>query len=237
MESIKALPYNQEVIDGGAFIKPDGSILYTNNHETFAKYYCYGYMNFPETIQQHLIDYKRGRCSKADIAFWLRRSGYNEDIDSLLESYSGNLTNEQFSLFCKYLNTGHGRTSSDFLIQYLGFDKISSPGIAATATVVTTCEKPYTRFFNYLIMNDRFYFKRAKRLVYSTEEDDFLEVDPTHNIDIKGIEAKTNTTFESRDLAILESLRDGSDNEETEAMEEIKLIRRLPDSERIKYLR
>lgn len=147
------IPYKEkELYDNeGAFIKPDGEIIYTYGlHETFSSKYCNG----------QLYDFLN-RCiyDKDDkmITEWFEYlkvhhnfKGTKEQID---EYSSSELTQEQLKLYKLWLDKyefSRRNLLSDFMVYLLSFDKVET---VMRETITTTNPNPHIRFFNYYLMD------------------------------------------------------------------------------------
>ena len=134
------LPYNEELLQGdGAFIKPDGEIVWLSlGHEHCARDYCEG------------DEYNPSKLNKDELKLfkiWVERFDYRR---------------------CMY---------SDFMVYILGWDKIET---VMKNCITTTDDKPYTRFYNYYLMdwhiaasNPKMEYNEEKQEFHWSENKDF----------------------------------------------------------------
>lgn len=140
------LPFDENIYENGsAFVKPDGSLLYTfGTHESFAYNYCCG--------EDYLL---------------LKD---NKDVD---EYGTSMLTPEQLALFKLWIEKYtffKNNMYADFMVSVLGFDKIE---VSRQEAITTTCANPHVRFFNYYLMDWRVY--ESPLLAYNSSTDTFEE--------------------------------------------------------------
>ena len=143
----RIIPYNDkfEYSDGG-FVNTSGEIITVSHHEVFAREYCYG------KDYDFLKQLKNGR---ANYSFEDYQKNYNftgtiEDIDVFSSS---KLTKEELILFKKWLKENERRARSilsDFMTYVLRFDKVET---IRRKAITTTSDEPYTRFYNYYLMD------------------------------------------------------------------------------------
>ncbi len=142
------LPYERELEESPAFIKPNGEILFGDSHAWFAYYYCFG-QNYDD-----LLEIKSGRSYDPYYTFedYKREHNYQgrqEDIDVFESSH---LTEEELELFkkCFYDNDFFDYyTFVDFLVYVSHFDMV----IPLTRHIVTIDLEPHIRFYNYYLMD------------------------------------------------------------------------------------
>lgn len=143
----KIIPYNDKVgYSDGGFISPNGEIILVNHHEIYANEYCYG--KDYDFLRQ--IKYNRSCYDFEDFKKDYNFTGSREDIDVFASS---KLTKEQLILLKKWLEKRERLTKgilSDFMTYVLKFDKIET--VKRTA-ITTTSDEPYTRFYNYYLMD------------------------------------------------------------------------------------
>lgn len=138
----RIVPYNEDLYKNeGAFVYPSGEIVFTyGDHEGFARSFCIGDSLF---------------CT----------------LEELENSKTSKLSSEQRELFKHWIYEGDTdpRTKmSDFLVQFLSFDKIKTIGCKA---IVTTSDCPHIRFFNYYLMD--WHVQILNRLIYNREQRTF----------------------------------------------------------------
>ena len=153
------IPYKEKELynNEGAFIKPNGEIIYTYGlHEIFSKKYCNGDLyNFlyncihPDSILSRYDNTSLSEwfeCLKA----YYNYKGTIEDID---EYSSSKLTSEQFKLYKLWLDKyefSRSNLFSDFMVYLLEFDKVET---VMRETITTTTPNSHIRFFNYYLMD------------------------------------------------------------------------------------
>ena len=146
------IPYKEkELYDNeGAFIKPDGEIIYTYGlHETFSRKYCNGQLY--DSLDRCIYSNDE---SLADYFEYLKKyhnfKGTKEEID---EYSSSELTIEQLKLYKLWLERyefSRHQLFSDFMVYLLSFDKVET---VMGETITTTNPNPHIRFFNYYLMD------------------------------------------------------------------------------------
>ena len=145
------IPYKEkELYDNeGAFIKPDGEIIYTYGlHEKFSDKYCNG------EEYEYLSRLKYGNTYDPNAFEYYKKEhnyqGKQEDIDVF---GSTKLTSEQLKLYKLWLDEyefSRRNLLSDFMVYLLSFDKVET---VMRETITTTNPNPHIRFFNYYLMD------------------------------------------------------------------------------------
>ena len=145
------IPYEEKLKTGsGAFIDPNGKILFTNGeHLAFATRYCYG------CSQESLINYN------------------DEELNQYLDNFSC-LNKKQLELLKIFLKDyQYSRTSidiCDFLVFVLQFDKVET---IVRECITTTSKEPHLRFYNYYLMDWR--IDARPPIIYNQEAKKFEE--------------------------------------------------------------
>ena len=164
------IPYDKKIIENdGAFIKPDGTIIYTyGEHEKFAGDYLrgkdYNYlarMKFApdkDLWEQIWSDYKKAH----------NLTGNRENIDLFLSS---KITKEELELYKLWIEKTFCAQPSEFLIRVLGYDKI---GIIGGRRITTTSPMPHVKYFNYDLMD--FHITKVNLQRYNFQNAEFEEV-------------------------------------------------------------
>ena len=180
----RIIPYDESLSNNhGALISPDGKILYVQTtHEVFAKKYCCG-------LEYDKLRYIKN-CS-SDLLFDEFKEAYSfsgnrKDIDEW--SFS-NLTKkdlELYKIWLKKYSRYHGSASSlDFMVLYLGYDKVES---IKKNFITTTSKIPHVRFFNYYLMDwdvlqlPKSYYDDNEK-IFKFKENDSLDFYHSHLID------------------------------------------------------
>lgn len=162
------LPYYDSFIkSSGAFIKPNGEVLYTfGEHEAVANKICLG------KDYSFLSDVKYGYSYYSDHFDEFRKdyeySGSKEDLNLY---QSTQLAQDEFLLFMTWLEEyefSRRNIYSDFLVYLLSFDKVET--IMRTA-ITTTSREPHIRFFNYYLMD--WYIEIQPQMIYNPESGRF----------------------------------------------------------------
>lgn len=162
------VPYSDKLYDNeGAFIKPNGEIVFTyGEHERFASNYCngeeYSYLSrlrYGNTYDPNAFEeYKKEH----------NYQGKQEDIDVFS---STKLTKEQLELYKLWLEDydfSRWYDLSDFLVLLLSFDKIET---VMRRCITTTNEQPHIRFYNYYLMD--WYIKHLTPMKYNRQTNRF----------------------------------------------------------------
>lgn len=153
------IPYKEKEIydNDGAFIKPDGEIIYTHGlHETFSRNYCNGnlYNQLYSTFHPNSLLSKYDEDRMEDFFEYLKAYyNFKGTIEEIDEYSSTKLTKKQLNLYKLWLERYElYRTYlfSDFLVYVLQFDKVET---VMQETITTTNPNPHIRFFNYYLMD------------------------------------------------------------------------------------
>ncbi len=151
----------------GAFIRPDGKILFIkdNKHEEFAELYCNGRdysilsgANFgpPISAGKYLEAMKDLKDAK-------------DGVDIFRTSY---LTKIQLERYKNWLKKHKTYVSyCDFLVLVLAFDKIETK---VNRLITTTAAEPHVRFYNYYLMD--WEIRKQNPLVYVPQDDSFVRI-------------------------------------------------------------
>ena len=153
------IPYKEKELYGnqGAFIKPDGEIIYTYGlHETFSRKYCNGnlYNYLYSLIHQDSILSQDVENSLEGLFEYLKiYRNFKGKIEEINEYSSSELTSEQLKLYKLWLDQyefSKRNLYSDFMVYLLSFDKVET---VMRETITTTNPNPHIRFFNYYLMD------------------------------------------------------------------------------------
>ena len=160
------LPYNNNLgPHNGAFIKPDGEVLFIkdNKHEEFAEKYCNG-----EDFSA-ITGAKEGQSRSIIPIFEMLDDVKSNGLGIFRNS---NLSREQLLKYKSWLERHHIDNKSiyaDFLVYVLAFDKVET---RINNLITTTSLEPHVRFFNYYLMD--WSISVQKPLIYDEKEDLFL---------------------------------------------------------------
>ena len=153
------IPYKEkELYDNeGAFIKPDGEMIYTYGlHESFSRKYCNGdlYDSLYRCIYPDSFLSQYDNTSLSEFFEYLKvYYNYKGTIEEMDEYSSSKLTQEQLKLYKLWLDKyefSRRNLLSDFMVYLLSFDKVET---VMRETITTTNPNPHIRFFNYYLMD------------------------------------------------------------------------------------
>lgn len=166
------VPYEEKELYNceGAFIKPDGEIIYIiyGCHESFSMEYCngleYSYLLRLRSGDTHdsnaFEDYKKEHNFQ----------GNKEDIDVFS---STKLTKEQLELYKLWKDKyefSRKNLISDFMVYILQFDKLET---MRRTTITTTNPNRHIRFFNYYLMDWNIDYESPMKYNRTTEQFEF----------------------------------------------------------------
>lgn len=167
------LPYDSELMESdGAFIKPDGKIVYPfEGHEGYARKYCIG--QYFDALSKIRSDAYLGRhdefCYSEEYWNELKKmfnyKGDKKDVDIYLSS---SLNKEQLELYKKWIEEHeflNNNLWSDFLVYVLGIDKVDT---IRRRGITTTSRIPHVRFYNYYLMDWNIWVHNPKVLSEET---------------------------------------------------------------------
>lgn len=204
------LPYNKEFLRGeGGFIKPSGEIVRTGGqHERWSRDYCngdeYDFLHSicyawegNEYIKERWVYYQQSR----------QYTGKREDID-IYES--SKLSKEDLQLYKLWVEhneergIGYRYMYSDFIVFILGWDKLET---VMRSCFTTTCNEPYTRFYNYFLMDwyidhqtKKKYDNQKKTFIWDEKEDWYIKDQANKKAEEEINQIKKEVPFHERHL-------------------------------------